>query len=196
MKEKEKEEKMIDKINPIELEEINKPGFKNVIIKCNKEFLSFEKKNYNPILEDYIPKWEWDIIIEEANCIIGNAFHLRKQEEKVEIPRYMNLIFWIIFYFSLIDFIFLIIYTSDENFSEIVLFIALILIIISCGIIIVLMIYNYIRKLKEERTIDEFIIDGMKQYIDVLNEIYAHIASFKNDHNFLQIECILLNKSH
>ena len=44
MKEKEKEEKMIDKINPIELEEINKPGFKNVIIKCNKEFLSFEKK--------------------------------------------------------------------------------------------------------------------------------------------------------
>ena len=59
MKEKEKEEKMIDKINPIELEEINKTGFKNVIIKCNKEFLSFEKKK---IIIQY-----WKIIYQNGN---------------------------------------------------------------------------------------------------------------------------------
>ena len=59
MKEKEKEEKMIDKINPIELEEINKPGFKNIIIKCNKEFLSFEKKK---IIIQY-----WKIIYQNGN---------------------------------------------------------------------------------------------------------------------------------
>ena len=70
------------------------------------------------------------------------------------------------------------------------------LIAISCGIIIALMIYNYIRKLNEEKTIDEFIIEGMKQYIGALNEIYTHIASFKYDHNNLEIECVLLNKSH
>ena len=193
---KEKEENIINKINQIEFKEINNTGFKKVIIKCNKENLTFEKKYYNTILEDYIPKWEWDIIIEEANCVIGNAYHSRKQEEKVEIPRYMNLTFWIIFYFSLIDFIFLIIYTSHENFNEIIIFTALALIAISCGIIIVLMIYNYIRKLNEEKTIDEFIIEGMKQYIGALNEIYTHIASFKYDHNNLEIECVLLNKSH
>ena len=70
------------------------------------------------------------------------------------------------------------------------------LIAISCGIIIALMIYNYIRKRNEEKTIDEFIIEGMKQYIDALNEIYTHIASFKYVHNDLEIECVLLNKSH
>ena len=193
---KEKEENIINKINQIEFKEINNTGFKKVIIKCNKENLTFEKKYYNSILEDYIPKWEWDIIIEEANCVIGNAYHSRKQEEKVEIPRYMNLTFWVIFYFSIIDFFFLIIYTNHENFNEIIIFTALTLIAISCGIIIALMIYNYIRKLKKEKTIDEFIIEGMKQYIDALNEIYTHIASFKYVHNDLEIECVLLNKSH
>ena len=193
---KEKEENMIEKINPIELQEINKDSLKKVIIKCNRDYLSLEKKNYNPILEDYIPKWEWDIIVEEANCVIGNAYHLRKQEENVKIPKYMNLIYWIIFYFSLVDFIFLIIYTNDKNFSQIVVYSGLVLIIISCIIIICLMIFNYVRKLKEEKTIDEFIIDGMKEYIDSLNEIYNNIISFKYNHNKLEIECKLLNKIH
>ena len=196
---KEKEENMIEKINPIELQEINLFNnniLKKVIIKCNREYLSFEKKNYNPFLEDYIPKWEWDIIVEEANCVIGNAYHLRKQEENVKIPKYMDLIYWIIFYFFLVDFIFLIIYTNDKNFSQIVVYSGLVLIIISCIIIICLMIFNYVRKLKEEKNNDEFIIDGMKEYIDSLNEIYTNIVSFKYNHNKLEIECRLLNKIH
>ena len=193
---KEKEENMIEKINPVELKEINNKDLKKIIMKCNREYLSFDKKNYNPLLEDYIPKWEWDIIAEEANCVIGNAYHLRKREEFVEIPKYMNLIFRIIFYFSLIDFIFLIIYTNHESFSEIVIYLALILVIIACIIIIVLMIYNYIRKLKEEKSIDEFIEAGMKEYIDTLNEIYTNVVTFKYNHNKLEIEFILLNKNH
>ena len=187
---------MIDKINPIELQEINKNSSKKIIMKCNRELLSFEKKNYNSILEDYIPKWEWEIIVEEANCVIGNAYHLRKKEENVEIPKYMNLVFRIIFYFSLVDLVFLIIYTNNKNFSEIVIYTALALVIIAVTIIIGLMIYNYFRALKEEKTIDEFMIDGMKEYIDALNEIYINIVSFKYNHNKLEIECKLLNKYH
>ena len=107
---KEKEQNMIDKnINQFELNEINKDEFNKVTMKCNKEYISFDKKKYNPILEDYIPKWEWDIIAEEANSVIGKAYHLRKMEENVKIPGFMNLIYRIIFYFSLVDFIFLII---------------------------------------------------------------------------------------
>jgi hypothetical protein len=108
----EKEENMIEKINPQTNIEINKKNYNRIIMKCNREYLSFEKKNYDPKLEDYIPKWEWDIIAEEANCVIGNAYHLRKMEENVNIPKYMNLIFWIIFYFSIFDFLFLIIYLN------------------------------------------------------------------------------------
>ena len=86
-------------------------------MKCNKEYISFEKKNYIPILEDYISKYEWEIIAEEANIVIGKGYHLRKSEEHVKIPRFMNIIFRIIFYFSLANFIFLsIIYTKKCKF--------------------------------------------------------------------------------
>ena len=192
----EKEENMIEKINPQTNIEINKKNFNRIIMKCNREYLSFEKKNYDPKLEDYIPKWEWDIIAEEANCVIGNAYHLRKMEENVNIPKYMNLIFWIIFYFSIFDFLFLIIFTKQEKFDEIVIYMALALVLILCGVIIILMIYNYFRDLKNEKTIDKFIIEGMKEYINALNEIYTNIVSFKYHHNKLEIELTLLNKYH
>jgi hypothetical protein len=192
----EKEENMIEKINPQTNIEINKKNYNRIIMKCNREYLSFEKKNYDPKLEDYIPKWEWDIIAEEANCVIGNAYHLRKMEENVNIPKYMNLIFWIIFYFSIFDFLFLIIYTKQEKFDEIVIYMALALVLILCGVIIILMIYNYFRDLKNEKTIDKFIIEGMKEYINALNEIYTNIVSFKYHHNKLEIELTLLNKYH
>ena len=186
----------IKRINPQTNIEINKKNYNRIIMKCNREYLSFEKKNYDPKLEDYIPKWEWDIIAEEANCVIGNAYHLRKMEENVNIPKYMNLIFWIIFYFSIFDFLFLIIYTKQEKFNEIVIYMALALVLILCGVIIILMIYNYFRDLKNEKTIDKFIIEGMKEYINALNEIYTNIVSFKYHHNKLEIELTLLNKYH
>ena len=119
----------------------------------------------------------------------------QKKKENVEIPKYMNLIFWIVFYFSLISFFFLIIYTNKENFNEIVIYSVLIIVIIVCIVIIVLMIYNYARDLKEEKTIDEFIVSGMNEYIEVLNEIYLNVVSFKYNHNKLEIECTLINKN-
>ena len=193
---KEKRQNIIDDNNQIELKKIKKEKENKVIMKCNKEYISFDKKNYNPILKDYIPKNEWEIIAEEANNVIGKAYYLRKSEENVKIPEFMSLIFRIIFFFSLADFIFLIIYTKNANFNEIVIYIALSLILVSCIIIIVLMIYNYNRGLKDEKTIDEFILEGMKEYIDTLNEIYLNIASFKYNHHKLEIECTLINKCH
>ena len=191
-----KRQNIIDKNNEIEFKKIKKEKLNKVIMKCNKEYISFEKKNYNPILEDYIPKNEWEIIAEEANIVIGKAYHLRKLEENVKIPGFMNIIFRIIFYFSLADFVFLIIYTKNANFNEIVIYFALSFILIACIIIIILMIYNYIRKLDEEKTIDDFIVEGMKKFINSLNEIYANIVSFKYNHIELEIECTLINKYH
>ena len=72
---------------------------KKVIMKCNQEFLTFDKKNYPPILEDLISREEWESIAEDANLVIGNAYNLRKLEENVTIPKCMNIIFWIIFFF-------------------------------------------------------------------------------------------------
>ena len=87
----------INNINEIE----NNTSVKKVSMKCNKEFLTFDKKTYPIALHDYIQKWEWETIAEEGNLVIGNAFHLRKLEENVQIPKYMNVIFWFLFFFFL-----------------------------------------------------------------------------------------------
>ena len=79
--------------------DVNTDSSKNkAVMKCNQEFLTFDKKNYPLILRDIIQKWEWENIAVEANLVIGNAYHLRKLEENVEIPKYMNVIFWILFF--------------------------------------------------------------------------------------------------
>ena len=81
--------------------DVNTDSSKNkAVMKCNQEFLTFDKKNYPLILRDIIQKWEWENIAVEANLVIGEAYHLRKLEENVEIPKYMNIIFWIIFFFQ------------------------------------------------------------------------------------------------
>ena len=44
----------INNINEIE----NNTSVKKVSMKCNKEFLTFDKKTYPIALHDYIQKWE------------------------------------------------------------------------------------------------------------------------------------------
>ena len=182
----------INSINNIE----SLDSSKKIIMKCNPEFLTFDKKNYYPsILVDYIPRNEWEAIAEDGNLVIGNAYNLRKLEEKVKIPKNMNVIFWIIFCFSLFDFLFLIIYSKNEEALEIFIYSGMALILIACAIGIGLMFYNYTRELKEEKKIDEFIIEGMTEYMTELNNKYENIASFKYNHERLEIECLLKNKN-
>ena len=192
MKESEEEDKSQNLNIENNISNQNKSN-KKVIMKCNQEFLTFDKKNYPSIIKDYLSRNEWETIAEEANLVIGNAYNLRKKEETIQIPKYMNIIFWIIFYFSLADFIFLIIYTKEEEAYEIIIYSALAFILISCGIIIGLMFYNYSRELKGEKKIDDFIIEGMNEYTTELNVKYNNIATFTYNHEKLQIECILKN---
>ena len=169
---------------------------KTAVMKCNPEFLTFDKKNYPSILTDYISKKEWQTIAEDGNLVIGNAYQLRKKQDKIEIPKCMNIIFWIIFFLILCDFIFLIIYTNEKISNEIIIYSALVLILVSCIIIIVLMFYNYCRELNEEKKIDSFIIEGMDTYIDNLNNRYSKIGNFKYNHEQLQIEFCLNNENN
>ncbi len=176
---------------------LNKTESKDkIIMKCNQEFLTFDKKNYPSVLEDYLSRNEWETIAEEANLVIGNAYHLRKMEESVQIPKYMNIIFWTIFCFCLIDFIFLIIYTKKESANEIIIYFAIALILASCGIIIGLMFYNYSRELTEEKTIDNFIIEGMNEFLGEVNKKYENQLNFEYNHDKLEIECTIKDKSN
>ena len=196
MKEAENKSNKISNLNDINTNNINnKENKKKIIMKCNKEFLTFDIKNYPSILQNYIPRNEWEAIAENGNNVIGVAYNLRKLEEYIKIPEYMNIVYRIIVFFSLVDFIFLIIYTTKEKVHEVIIYIALALMVVSCSIIIGFMFYNYSRELKEEKKLDEFIIEGMNEYINELNEKYSKVATFQYNHDNLDIECILAYKN-
>ena len=71
----------------------------------------------------------------------------------------------------LILYFYLLFIRKNANFNEIVIYFALSFILIASIIIIFLMIYNYIRKLDEEKTIDDFILEGMNKFINTLSII-------------------------
>lgn len=103
------------------------------------------------------------------------------------------MLFFGYFFFTLIDLIFLIPCTQYEGAIDIIIYSFLGLTLISSGIIIGFMFYNYSRELQDEK-IDTFIIEGMDTYMSKLNKKYLNIATFKYNHDKLEIECILKNK--
>ena len=62
------------------------------IIKLNKKFFTFDKKSYPEILKNKISKQEWEEIAVEATRIIGTAYGLKKEQENVFLPKWINLI--------------------------------------------------------------------------------------------------------
>ena len=166
---------------------------RKIIMKCSEEFLTFDKKTYPSILQNYIQKWEWEKIAIEATRIIGTAYHSRKMQENINVPKFFDILFWCMLLLSFISFVFIIVYAKTKSENEALFYIGLVLISIACAVIIILMFYNYFRTLPEEKNIFYFISEGMKEYIKELNEKYENTAIFDYNAEKLQIECILKN---
>lgn len=168
-----------------------------IYMKLSEEFLTFDKQSYGmneSKLKGVISESEWQNIAVEATRVIGTAYHQRKQQENISIPKFMDVIFWVMLLFSFVAFVFLIIYTKTESENEALFYIALILIILACGVVVVLMFYNYFRKLPKEEPLDYYIIEGMKQYTKELNQKYLRTAVFNYNPQRKQLECILASK--
>lgn len=172
----------------------NNEDSKTIIMACDKTFLTFDKKTYPKALSGTITKEEWETIAVEATRVIGSAYHQRKQQENITVPKFMDVIFWIMLLFSFVAFVFLIIYTKTESENEALFYVALILIILACGVVVALMFYNYFRKLPKEQSLTYYINQGMKEYIDGLNKKYIKTAKFNYNEEKKQIECILASK--
>ncbi len=166
-------------------------------MKLSQEFLTFDKQSYGANeskLKGIISEQEWQNIAVEATRVIGSAYHQRKQQETITIPKFMDVIFWVMLLFSFVAFVFLIIYTKTESENEALFYVALILIILACGVVVVLMFYNYFRKLPEEQSLDYYINEGMREYIKELNQKYIKTAVFSYEEQKKQIQCTLASK--
>ena len=162
------------------------------IIKLNKKFFTFDKKSYPEILKNKISKQEWEEIAVEATRIIGTAYGLKKDQENVFVPKWMNFITNLSLILIIVSNLLLLIYGKEKTNNIIIYIIAVFVIILVIFINVLLIIYNNNIELKKEENLVYFIKKGFVEYLKDLNERYKNKANFKYNEKKAQLECELL----
>lgn len=164
-----------------------------IIMKCSPKFLTFDIKTYPHILNQYIPKHEWQQIGRDATKLVGDSYILRKQQEIIVVPGYLKITNYILNIVILICAILILIRLLFSNNSLVYFQIAMGLIALSVVTIIVTMVINYIRKFPEEKKLGFFIRQKMNAFCDELNQRYEHkkyLTFYFNDMQ-LFLECVI-----
>ena len=179
--------------NVINLHSMSSDNSENIaIMKLNKKFFTFDKKTYPKILMNKISKEEWEEIAVEATRIIGTAYGLKKEQENVFLPKWINLITNLSFIFIIVSNLLLLLYGKNKTKNLIIYIVAIIIIIFVILVNVLLIIYNNNIELKKEENLVYFIKKGFVEYLKDLNERYKNKANFKYNEKKAQLECELL----
>lgn len=179
--------------NIINLHSMSSDNSENLaIMKLNKKFFTFDKKTYPEILMNKISKEEWEEIAVEATRIIGTAYGLKKEQENVFIPKWINLITNLSFIFIIVSNLLLLLYGKNKTKNIIIYIVAIIIIIFVILVNVLLIIYNNNIELKKEENLVYFIKKEFVEYLKDLNERYKNKANFKYNEKKAQLECELL----
>lgn len=162
------------------------------IIKLNKKFFTFDKKSYPEILKNKISKQEWEEIAVEATRIIGTAYGLKKDQENVFVPKWMNFITNLSLILIIVSNLLLLIYGKEKTNNIIIYIIAVIIIILVIFVNVLLIYYNGMRELEKEENLAYFINKEFVVYLKDLNKRYKNKAIFKYNDKKTQLECELL----
>jgi hypothetical protein len=166
-----------------------------IIIRCNEQSYSFDKKSYNEkFLGHILYKGEWDAVISEASKIIGSSWGKKRMKDKVTIPRFLVIFALLSVLLTFIYMIFLYLSTTNEGESTAFMAISVVSVCSSLFISLALAIYNFYRKLDRFRTLDEIIKEDMERYLNKLNLTYKGKLEFVFIPILNNIECNILRK--
>jgi hypothetical protein len=155
---------------------------------------SFEKVYREEALSGLLSKSDLDIILNEANKLICEAFIKKKENDDIKLPRFLVLITIAsvllgIAYVGLL--IIAILYKQDdEHGRKIIIYFATICLLSSTTIIFLLSIYNYCRTNKNFKTIQAYIEEDLNFFFENLNKRYEDVLNFSYDP---KREAILIN---
>jgi len=179
--------------NIINLHSMSSDNSENIaIMKLNKKFFTFDKKTYPDILMNKISKEEWEEIAVEATRIIGTAYGLKKEQENVYTPKWVNVITNLSFIMIIVSNLLLLLYGKNKTKNIIIYIVAIIIIIFVILVNVLLIIYNANIELKKEENLAYFIKKEFVEYLKDLNERYKNKATFKYNDKKTQLECELL----
>lgn len=161
-----------------------------IIMKFNSKFLTFDKKTYPNRLYGKIDRDKWEQIALEATRSVGSAWVKKKNDDKIQIPKWMKISSWISLVIGFIYLVFFFIFANNDVYLLFIL--GIVCIAISVIFLFILGVYNFVRQYQEEKPLRTYILNGIHHYINELNRKYMHIAVFNIDKESLNLECKLL----
>lgn len=152
---------------------------------------SFKIYNIHPFLKTIISKDKFQNLIDTVNNIIYDSKIEKGKFDNVKINNFTYIMIFLALIFTIIYFI-LFYYSPriDKNQSTLFIF-GLIFFGLAIIILLLLEIFNSLRKIEGEKTLFEFYKDDMKKYIDQLNEKYKDKIVFNYNENNQNIICYI-----
>jgi hypothetical protein len=146
---------------------------------------TFEKIYREEALLGLLSKPYLDMILGEANKIMCEAHIKKKDNDEVKLPRFLILmsIAAVLLGIAYVGLLIIAIIYSEESGQLIIIYFATICLLSSITIISLLSIYNYFRKDKMFKPIEDFIEDDLNFFFENINKRYEDILAFNYNPN-------------
>lgn len=158
--------------------------YKYILIYSKEGSYCFDKNCYNEeALEGIITKYEFLKIVEEASKIMGNALLTKRKLDHFEVSNWTICISC--FSLSLVVVYLFLIYLAQgsTNNGETYLVISIILVTVAISVTFIQSIYNFCRKTRKYRTLDEIIKTELDNYFENINNTY-YFSKINNKYIF------------
>ena len=168
--------------------------YKKVVIKYDdKTSSTYSLNTYNehPFLKNFIPKNQFNEILDKANIIIYDGKLKKAKFDKVEINTIAYILIFISFIFTLI-YILLMYYAprKESNQNALKIF-GIIFFCLSIAILFGVSIFFSLQPLKGDKALYQFYKKEMYNYIDQLNKKWENVMIFKYEKSTKNIICLV-----
>lgn len=155
---------------------------------------TFKKNSYSADLLDLIiTKEEWDQLIRNAEIEIWKVFNKNKANIEIKLPKFMKVLAAISVLLIVIFLFTICLYTKFQG-GNYLYSISIVCIISGTFIGIGLSTYNFFRKPRNFKSIEEQLDVSMRKFFKDINKKYENQLRFEYLHNKKCVECRVLRK--
>lgn len=162
-----------------------------IIITSKEQTYAFDKMTYrDDLLQNIIPKIEYDKIIDQASKIMGHSWTKKRVNDQIKLPKSVIILSLVAILLTIIYMILL--YISVNSDHSVTLFvISIILISIGSAIAFGLSLYNFCRKIDKFKSLEDIIKEDIEQYLFQINKNFINKLEFTFNISKRRIEVII-----
>lgn len=168
-----------------------------ITIACNEKSYTFDKKAYKyEFLSEYISQNDWNNILSEASKVMGSSWSKKRVNDQIKLPKLiiglacLSVLLTVVYMVTL----YLAGNTDDDNESAYLMAIAIVSISSGSVLALGLAIYNFTRKVRKFKTLDDIMQNDIDNYLFEINAKYKNKLEFIYIPTTKWIECNIMMK--